>query len=359
MLKKLYLFVSGLLSFYTIAAQDSTAVKRNTFSGFPVVYTTPETGWAFGGLGVYAFRMKGMPDDSRPSQVTVAAAYTLNKQILLFAPFQLFWKEAKRNAYGELGYYRYNYFYYGIGNDAKRVDEETFDVNFPRVRLNGMARVRPNTYLGIRYWYDGYDIQRIEEDGLLDTNRPTGVNDGTEISGAGFISNYDTRDNIFYTREGYYIELGTLHAGKALGGDFNFNKYSLDARKFIPIGKGALGINAYLEFTTGNAPFYQLSFLGGGRRMRGYLEGRYRDKQYSMLQTEYRFPLFWRFKGAVFAATGGVDNTVGGIFSNLRFAYGGGLRFLINPQEGVHVRMDYGIGEKGETGFYLTIGEAF
>lgn len=341
--------------------QDTTKEKRNSLSAFPVAYFTPETDWSFGAVGIYAFRIKGMADESRPSQVSLAGAYTLNKQILLFVPFQLFWKEAKWNWYGEIGYYRYNYFYYGIGNESKSEEEEIYDVNFPRLKLNALYRVYPKTYAGLRYWYDGYDIVGIKADGLLDRNRPVGT-EGGNISGFGPVANYDSRDNIFSTTKGHYIEAASLFAFSGIGSDYNFSKSSLDARKFMPLGKekkSVLALNAYAEFSGGDVPFYQLAFLGGGKRMRGYLEGRFRDRHYAMLQSEYRFPLFWRFGGVVFAGTGGVSSEVGDIFNDFRFSYGAGLRFLLDPKEGVNIRVDYGLGQGDNSGFYLTIGEAF
>jgi len=340
---------------------DTTKVKRNSLAGFPVAYFTPETNWSFGAVGLFAFRAKGEADESRPSQVSLAAAYTLNKQILLFIPFRLFLKDEKFYNYGELGYYSYNYFYSGIGNDINPAEEEIFDVNFPRIKLNALVRVYPKTYAGLRYWYDGYDIVGTKENGLLQTNKPLGV-EGGNVSGFGPMAVFDNRDNVFTPSNGYFIEAASLFAFQGIGSDFNFSKFSLDARKFIAIGKkkrSVLALNAYGEFTGGDAPFFQLSYLGGGKRMRGYLEGRYRDKHHAMLQAEYRFPLFWRFGGVVFAGTGGVASQVGEVFNDLRLAYGGGIRFLLNKNEGANVRIDYGVGAKGNSGFYLTIGEAF
>jgi len=341
--------------------RDTTKVKRNSFAGFPITYFTPETSWAFGAIGLYAYRIKGEADDSRPSQVSLAAAYTLNKQILLYVPFRLFLKDERFYSYGEIGYYQYNYFYSGIGNDIDPAEEEIFDVNYPRIKLNALFQVYPQTYAGFRYWYDGYDIVGTKYAGLLQTNRPRGV-EGGNVSGFGPMAVFDNRNNVFTPSEGYFIEAASLFAFGGLGSDFNFSKFSLDARKFIALGKkkrSVLGLNAYGEFTRGDIPFFQLSYLGGSKKMRGYLEGRFRDKHYAMLQAEYRFPLFWRFGGVAFASTGGIASEVGEVFNNLRFAYGGGVRFLLNENEGVNIRIDYGIGAKGNSGFYLTIGEAF
>ena len=93
--------------------------------------------------------------------------------------------------------------------------------------------------------------------------------------------------------------------------------------------------------------------------MRGYYEGRYRDRQYLAGQAEYRFPLWWRIGGAAFAGMGDVAPDLGSFtFSSLKPSYGLGLRFMINKEEKVNIRLDYAWG-KETSGFYLEITEAF
>lgn len=79
-----------------------------------------------------------------------------------------------------------------------------------------------------------------------------------------------------------------------------------------------------------------------------------------MFQAEYRFPLYKRFSAVLFGGTG----TVGRNFSDyavneLKYSYGGGLRFAVNKKEKLNIRIDYGIGQGKNNGFYLQLGEAF
>jgi len=113
------------------------------------------------------------------------------------------------------------------------------------------------------------------------------------------------------------------------------------------------------QFTAGHAPFFNLAQLGGTKRLRGYPDGKYRDKHLLLAQAEWRFPIFWRLKGALFAATGTVFGTPQ---ESLRWRPegGAGLRLEIDKKQQIHLRLDYGIGDgRKNSGFYLTFGEAF
>jgi hypothetical protein len=93
--------------------------------------------------------------------------------------------------------------------------------------------------------------------------------------------------------------------------------------------------------------------------MRGFYEGRFRDKQVFILQTEFRRPLFWRIGGVVFASGGSVSENHDEInWRELKFAYGVGLRFAITPEERVFARVDFG-GGANTYGFYVQVNEAF
>lgn len=338
---------------------DSLQQNQNRAVALPIVFLTPETSWGFGAAGIYTFRLPGESPDSRPSQLQLGGAYTLENQVLAYLPFQVFAKAEQYNIYGELGYYRYTYFYYGIGNQFEDYEGELFDLSYPRVRLNAARKAYGEWYAGLRFWLDDMKVGNLEPGGLLEGGAATGQSGGLLTAAGGFLL-LDQRDNVFYPASGHYLELGAIHSGSFLGSHFNFTKYAVDARKYWSTGPDAvLALNAYLEINTGAPPFTHLALMGGTRRMRGYYEGRYRDRQMAILQGGYRFPLFWRLKGVLFGGLGNVASRASAFqLSNTRWTAGLGLRFLLLEAEQVHVRLDYGFGE-GASGFYLTVGEAF
>ncbi|MEM6966498.1 MAG: BamA/TamA family outer membrane protein [Bacteroidota bacterium] len=339
------------------STKDTLSEKRYSLVPLPLIYFTPETRWGFGAGAFLSFRLKGQGKEVPPSQLQFGVAYTLEKQFLSYFPFQLFLKDGKLKLYGELGYYRYVYRYYGNGSESRTSDEEFYSVNFPRVRWNALYRFHPKIFAGFRYFMDDFDIQEVEEDGILATQNILG-SEGGLVSALGLVANYDSRDDIFYPSRGSIIELSGMWNANALGSDFNFQKIILDAAGYFSLKeKNILALNLYAEFTLGDAPFNQLALLGGTRRMRGYFEGRFRDDHFLTFQSEYRFPVFKRLKGAVFGSVGSIGSQADS-FERSFWAAGVGIRIGISKTEKVNLRLDYGFG-KNTSGFYLTIGEAF
>jgi outer membrane protein assembly factor BamA len=99
--------------------------------------------------------------------------------------------------------------------------------------------------------------------------------------------------------------------------------------------------------------------LGGPSLLRGYREGRFRDRRLAVLEGEVRFPIAWRFGGVVFAGVGDVAHDAGDVpaLRELERALGLGVRFRMNDA-GVRLRADGAWGREGG-GLYLSVGEAF
>lgn len=344
----------------TLATSPDKRLRKSSLIPIPLVFYTPETQWGGGAAVLYAFRLRGQPDSQRPSQVQLGLAYTQRKQVLAYLPFQFFSKNEKRNIFGELGYYRYVYKLFGIGNETPADSEETYQANYPRLRVNALQLVRPHWYLGLRYWFDDYRIVKPDPAGLLVQGVVTGSRGGI-ISGGGPLLNFDSRDNIFFPTTGTYVEAELFFNRQAFGSDFDFFRFSVDASKYFSgEKKRVLALNAWFVSSTGEVPFQQLALLGGPRKMRGYFEGRYREKNLWMLQAEYRVPLFWRLGGVVFGGIGSVGPDLGGLFGQqVHATCGAGLRVLLADDDHINLRIDVGANEHGEIFPYLTVREAF
>lgn len=337
---------------------DTLKTKFKVFP-LPVVYFSPETEWGFGVVSLFSFRFKGETKKSRISQFQFGAAYTQRKQILFYLPFQLYAKNEKYFSFGELGYYKYSYRFFGVGNDLPDSNEELYNVTFPRIRLNVMKLAKSNWYVGFRYWYDGYDITKTENQGILSKGNVEGAKGGA-VSSLGFISLIDSRNDYNYPSSGTYFEFVALPNLDVFGSDLEFTRFSADYVKYIGKGKNVLAVNFYGVATLGEAPFNELALIGGTRRLRGYFEGRFRDRNMLMAQAEYRRELFWNIGLVAFTGYGVVSRDIENFEAkNIRPSGGLGLRYRMSKDEKINLRLDYGIGENGSSGFYLTIGEAF
>ena len=358
MIRKIFLILHAVL-FFSVTIHAQTKPVSNKFSAFPfpIIYYAPETRLSFGMAGTATFRFNKDSSYVKPSNLLVGAAYTQNKQLLLYTQFQLFYDNNKYYVFGEAGYYKYSYFFFGTG--TSEVPKELYEVNYPRIKINAAKQVAPHIYAGIGYQYEHYNIAGTEPGRVL-TNGAIAGSKGSITSGAGPLLLYDSRDTVLFPGRGWFGNLSFINNGHVWGGNYNFNRWVLDITNYQKISKRSiLAINSYNSFVTGNAPFQQLSQLGGNKIMRGYYQGRYADNNLVLLQTEARFPLFKRFGGALFTGGGFLGNRDTFLrINDFKYSYGAGMRFTINRKDHLNLRLDYAVGPN-TSGFYFTFGEAF
>jgi len=363
-MKGVLLVILGFFALQLLAQSDDslkTEVEKN-FRAYPlpVVYYTPETRFAFGAVTLFNFRFKGESAESRNSQFQLGGAYTQNDQMLFYAPYQFFLKENKYNIFGQFYYYNYSYNFYGVGNDVPKDYEELYFVNIPRIRINATQLVRKNLYFGFRYWFDEFDIQETEENGLLSQNLVEGADGGT-ISSLGLVALYDSRDNYNYPEKGAWFEVLALPNRKGLGSDFNFIRFSLDYVKYHKVASNSVFVvNLFGVSNYGEVPFNEMAFIGGRSKMRGYYEGRFRDKHLWMVQAEWRQEIKGKIGAVAFGGVGGVASEINNFeLNNTVPSAGVGIRYRMDESDKINIRLDYGVGLYGSSGIYLTFGEAF
>ncbi len=209
------------------------------------------------------------------------------------------------------------------------------------------------------YEFEHSELEEVEVDGLLDREDIPGV-DGGIVSGVSLLASWDTRDNIFSASGGSFHQLSVGLYGGAIGSDYDFGRYILDLRRYFNVFPNhVLAVQSYLGLETGDPPFRHLFLFGGQDLMRGYYEGRYRDKNMIAVQAEYRIvPVWWRLGAVAFAGFGDVADELGSFdLGDFKYSIGGGIRFLLNRAEKIAVRLDFGLGD-GTSGFYITLGEA-
>lgn len=348
-----FLVFFQLCSAWNACSQELRRDSSLRFFGVPLLFYTPDTRWGFGAAGILTF-----PTQPLRSSLTFNFTYTQNKQVLIFLPYQWFGHRNKWRVYGELGWYRYLYRYFGIGNRFSNDYYESYTARFPRIRLTAAKRLKAGQLLGLRVFWDDYHIVSASAGGEIEQGTVRGA-DGGISSSAGPIWILDSRDNAFFPRKGWLTEISLTGEHRLTGSDFAFARCSLDLARYFPFGKNVLAVNGIAIFTTGGAPFFQLPQLGGPRRLRGYPDGKYRDRHLLLAQAEFRFPLFWRFKGVAFGGAGTVFGQPGES-AIIRSNAGVGLRIEFDRRQKLHLRIDYGIGQgKGNSGFYATLGEAF
>lgn len=363
----IYIKISLLFNFafhistQSFAAEPSDTLipkKRYVISALPVVFYTPETRFGFGATGIYLFNFKTDSIFTPKSSINLGFAYTQNKQVLFYLPYNLFIKNRMYQLYGELGYNKFFYNFYGTGNNQSSDFVERYGVEFPRLRITAVKKVAKNVYAGLRYAYDKFSLFQLDTGGQLIKGTVPGSGGGI-VSGFGLVTVYDSRDNVFYPEKGWWGELVVYRDHPFTGSSFNYTRIALDVCKYLHYKKNVLALNVYSIFSDADLPFFQMGNLGGQKKMRGFYEGRYRDNNLLVLQAEYRRHLFWLLGITVFADAGQVAQRYNAFHhTHWRYTYGAGLRLMLDKAQKINLRVDFGVGNNRILP-YFTVGEAF
>lgn len=106
---------------------------------------------------------------------------------------------------------------------------------------------------------------------------------------------YDTRDFIPNPWRGVYVKLEQRVFPGFFGNKGAFSRTELQVDAYHQVWKGGvMAYDLYGVFNYGNTPWTMLALMGGSTRMRGYYEGRYRDKQMIEIQAELRQKIYGR-----------------------------------------------------------------
>lgn len=354
----IFIFVS--VPFITQAQEnvkDSTQ-SESSYIFLPAIYYTPETEWA-GGIVFQYYFYRGKKDSlSRPSSFIPIFIYTQKKQVISELGFDIYFDKQNYHLFGQIGYQKFPNSFYGIGNNVPDESESYTPKKFYSY-ISFFKKFYPGTNMGIKLEFENTKFSSFDPDGVLKNLIITGTKNGT-ASGFGIIADYDNRDNIYYASKGSYYQFSAIFFGNLTGSDYTFSKYNFDLRKYYSLYKDhILALHTYAEFISGNAPFYKLAGFGGSTLMRGYYDGRFRDKNVLVLQTEYRKHIWYRLGLVLFGGVGQVAPKISTFQLNeFRYTAGFGFRFMIDEGEKLNLRFDYGVGNN-TSGIYMQISEAF
>lgn len=246
--------------------------------------------------------------------------------------------------------------FWGMGYDMGDDDSNKSDMKRWQARFKAsfLFHLGDNLYLGPMVSYDYVIGRRIERPELLN-----GMDQHTWNIGAGFSAVYDTRDVLTYPHRGFYINLSQCFRPRFMGNDYAFSTTELQVDAYQRVWKGAIlaeDFRTMLNF--GNPSWGMMALLGNSNSMRGYYEGRYRDKHKMEAQVELRQHIWKRNSLTTWVGAGTVFHK----FSEMRSRHilpNFGIGYRWEFKKNVNVRLDYGFGKAGQTGFLFSINEAF
>jgi outer membrane protein insertion porin family len=156
---------------------------------------------------------------------------------------------------------------------------------------------------------------------------------------------YDSRDNVFSPTEGNRVALTAEFAGKSLGGDFNYNKYTAETRNYLKVGHAqVVALRGTVGYADGKMPDSGRFAVGGSDTLRGYRDDQFKGNKMLAATAEYRFPIANKVEGVAFSDIGKAWTGEGYNLSDLEASVGVGIRVStpIGP-----IRLDYAKGGQG------------
>ncbi|WP_455208875.1 hypothetical protein, partial [Kaarinaea lacus] len=361
--KTVAILVTAVLSGNLFAAQDISKRSPDSektedskqFVAAPLIFSAPAFGNGLGAMALYFYKPDAAGEKSPPSTLTMIGAYSDTDSYFLgiFNQNHLrddHWRPRVGYANGKIN----NNF------DIPVLGEVRFstDVNAVFGRLDW--RWRGNTFVGgkagfvdVRYkprntaaedYFEVYDVQ-------------------DNASGQfGFIASYDSRDHTRYPSQGIQSEISLDFVPEWLGSKEGYCVLQMFANHYQKRKPGhILALRAYGRFTPEGTPYVGLSTLGQRSDLRGYTAGEKVAENLISTQAEYR----WMFKpkwGLV--GFGGVATLYDGSMSNVDsdntyFSGGLGLRYVLHEENRVNFRVDFAWGEDDDSGYYVSMTEAF
>jgi hypothetical protein len=335
-----------MLSSSLVLAQSKEKSGRIGVLPLPAIGFSPETRTYVGAVALLTYS----PVDTlvRSSNAKLEFNYSQNRQSIFIAEWNLFSPHERWFIKGRLGYSLYPDQYFGIGVNSPKDGKTGFESTRQIAELSAFLKIRPFWFAGPVLRYIRYsDVKALTNARVYPELRDA------EIQGLGVALLVDSRNSLLRPESGrYFFTQFVVH-------QFH-ERFQADARTYHRLGKATWANRLYLEQVWGSAPFFDLALYGGDAIVRGFFFGRYRAAQLSTLQTECRLEVYRKWGCTFFGGLGSLGQHPADISSlSLKWNTGIGIRFVVDPKEQTHLRLDYAIGSQGNSGFYISFGEAF
>jgi len=340
------------------AVRDTAQIGAIDITGYPYFFYSPETEFALGGAMIFTMRLS--PDPAvKPSNAILSGYYSVKGSYDIFFNPEFYLGNDRYYIGISADYFRFVDKFWGIGNNTPDFDSAGYIRKLIWLNLEFDVSVVGPLKVGVNYDFNSTTIEDKQSNPFLLSGSVTGSDGGTS-SGIGAVLFADTRNSAFYPTKGGYYKLSFLTAVDWLGSSFSFRRWILDLRHYVSMSSSlVLAMQMFGTAITGDPPFYMLPALGGDNIMRGYYEGRYRDKFYLAAQGELRVRLTRRWGLVGWAGIGDVSGDIPGFrLKDGKPTFGVGVRFALDPVEVVNVRADFGYGQDTR-GIYFNAKEAF
>lgn len=401
--------IKRIIKYYSGSNVDRTFQKKIDWSIAPGPNYSSDVGFGIGFLLAGLYRPDRTDSVTAPSNISVYGNFTTKKFVMVrFSGDNIFSHNKKRLSYsgafvyfpgafygvgyraGQEGYtqeltttmgiFRVSYctalvgrFYVGVsgGMDYTGAKYGSSGMVEYMQKIDQGAVAKPGGQVGELYdlWKDGKRYDPEKQDPFTNYINDTGDNPNAFNVNAGLFAQYDSRDVTFNASKGVFLKAEAKWYPSWLGNTGrNFGRFTLTFDTYQKLWKGAvLAYDLFADFTAGTPSWHMYAKMGGMERMRGYYEGRYRDKRLVETQIELRQKIYRRHGIVGWIGGGQVWGTDKFRWKNTLYSFGCGYRFEFKNR--MNIRLDYGWGvygnqnlpwdRKRSSAFLFTASEAF
>jgi outer membrane protein assembly factor BamA len=350
-----------------IFSNDKDTVRKASFMPIPVFGYSQEIGFEFGAGSIYSLYLDKKDTTTRSSNFYTVASYSTKKTYNFALKGDAWTRNNALHFIGDIKFRNMPFNFYGIGNSTSGADEDRLVQRTVRLNFDAEKNTLKNAYTGISLGYENHKLTDKETGGIFSNSANIVDKDGGQVLFAGVSQSYDTRNSNNYPTKGFFGRISYQYALPLFGKDsFKGSQIKVNVRNFWSLAPkvvlGAQGL--FYTLQSNSQSFYLMPQLGNDEMMRGYYSGRYRDQNLSAAQLEIRYRFMERLGIVAFGGVGKVFSNQHLNLKDFKPNYGIGGRLFFDPEKGLSIRLDYGIGEKRmnekrQSGMYISLAESF
>jgi len=341
---------------------QADTTKRITWAGIPMVNYNRSFGLLAGAMGSMYYKVNETDTISPSSSTMLIGMYSSSKTYFLAAVQNFYlnedrWRIKLLGGYGDVFFQFFQEIPPGIGQDL----DDGIWIDFNTKVLFMQTKIQRQIIKNI---YGGIEATLSDATTTFDIKNPiTGENIRSEaqMNMVGYNLLYDSRDNVNFPVEGFFVQFSNNFVREWLGSSNNFERYKISFTHFWDISNNSKSILAsrfFGDIAAGDVPFQGENVLGGDD-LRGYSQGKYRARQVYAIQAELRQNLYKKFGMIAFLGVGSAVDAIGDIPNSLLLPSAGvGLRYMMIAKEKINVGIDVGVG-RDDWSLTFRIGETF
>ncbi|MBT8341636.1 MAG: BamA/TamA family outer membrane protein, partial [Desulfatitalea sp.] len=290
--------------------------------------------------------------ESTSSMLGVGGTYSTTDSLLGGIFLRTYWDQDRKRltVFGGGGKINNDYEdFLGSGLPAQTTD--TMKI----VQARYLQQVKNEWFAGVKATYTNYLISS-ENSNVNDALDSLGLT-GFDSVALGLVAMYDSRNNQNTPSAGIQFALENFAYRKALGGEEDFDTYTMKFNHYLPHGNSnVLAYRIQGRWTSDASPGGYSSVT-----LRGYTRGQYLAPHSTMIEFEERLHIKGRYGVNLFAGLASLygDGESGLDADNLYPSIGLGGQIIINKAEQIAMTFDVALGESGNNGIYMRFGQAF